>query len=440
MSRLDTFAVRRLGPATHASPLQLATTSTEGIPRWVDDDVRVLAEIEVSSQRAEPPPATFEKAGPRARLYFDPARTHAAIVTCGGLAPGLNNVIRSLVLELHHRYGVRRVTGFRYGFEGLTTSGVPPVALDPEAARAIHLFGGTSLGTSRGPQDPEEMARTLLDRKVDVLFGIGGDGTMRALHAISGALARRGAKVAVIGIPKTIDNDILHVDQTFGFETACEIARQAIAAAHTEAIATRNGVGLVKLMGRDAGFIAAHATVASRDVNACLIPEAPLSLEGEGGFYAWLVARLRARGHAVVVVAEGCAARLRAAAGAARDASGNIRYELVDVGHFLRDGIHAHLAAQNLAFALKYVDPSYMIRGVPANALDAALADTLARHAVHAAMAGRTDVLVGRAHRVFTHVPLEAVLEGKRIVDTTGALWLAVLEATGQPRFSGAAG
>ena len=428
--------VANLGQRAVPSPLGLSTVRDDGIADYVPDDARISLEIETRGSEALPP-ALLEKAGPRALIHFDPRRTRAAIVTCGGLCPGINNVVRALVLELHHKYGVRQVLGVRYGFEGLVAGGAPMMPLGPADVRSVHTLGGSFLGLSRGMQDVGAMVDTLVVNEIDILFAVGGDGTLRGAHAIHRELARRGRGVAVVGVPKTIDNDIAFVDKTFGFETAVEIARLAIDAAHAEAISARNGVSIVKLMGRDAGFIAATASLASADVNFCLVPEAPIDLEGPAGLYAALRARLHERGHAVIVVAEGCAGSLvPQLAGAERDASGNLRYAsaALDAGTHLRDAIVNYFRAQKVPLSVKYIDPSYMLRSVPANATDAVFCDSLARNAVHAAMAGKTDVLIGRRHRVFVHVPISLAVAEKKRIDPDGELWLAVTEATGQPR------
>ena len=400
---------------------------------FVPDDARTLAAVESSAASAVDRAAAFEKAGARAQLAFEPGRTRAAIVTTGGLCPGTNNVVRAITLELHHRYGVRDVLGFRYGFDGMAASSeLEPVALSPERVRHIHHLGGTILGTSRVRRTGAEMADALERRGVDLLFAIGGNGTLRAAAEIVGELARRGSRIAVVAVPKTIDDDIGYVDKTFGFETAVEHARAAIDSAHAEALAARNGVGIVKLMGRDAGFVAAHATIASAEANFCLLPEFPFALDGASGLSAALVARLAARGHAVIVVAEGCG-RALATARSERDPAGNLRYASpsLDVGRHLCEAVQHHFDAIGVAIGLKYIDPSYMIRAAPANASDAFYCTELGRHAVHAAMAGRTGVLVGRCHGVYAHVPIVLAIE--RVPRVGDELWQAVREVTGQP-------
>lgn len=430
MTTVDDFGIARLGAPRHPSPLALGSGPDDGgRPDFTGDDARVLADVELRAGEAPRVDHAFEKAGPRARIFFEPKAVRAAVVTCGGLCPGINNVVRSLVMVLRHAYGVPHVIGFRYGYEGLGPDAEPVVELTHDRVHDIHRQGGSLLGLSRGAQDVGVMVDTLVRERVDVLFTIGGDGTLSGAHALAQEIARRKLPIGVVGIPKTIDNDIVCVDKTFGFETAVEEAKRVIDAAHVEALGARRGVGIVKLMGRESGFIAAAASVASRDVNFCLVPEVPFS---EERLLAALGERLARRGHALVVIAEGCAASLAREGEGERDASGNVRYAKLDCGVRLRDRVEAWGKTAGGA-SVKYIDPSYLVRGVPANATDAAFCDELARHAAHAAMAGFTDLVVGRWHRIFTHVPLVQVAGRKRRIDPEGAMWLAVREATGQP-------
>lgn len=434
--------VRTLGPRNVLSPLGLSRSDGGGWPNYVRDDARVFQDIQfVPGQTTPDLERSFEKAGPREHIFFEPPQTRVGILTCGGLCPGINHVLRSLVLQLFHKYGVRHISGFRYGYAGLDPkTALPPIALTPDEVRHIHMRGGTILGTSRGEHDIGTMVDSLQRQRIDVLFTIGGDGTMRGAHAIAEEARRRNYALSVIGIPKTIDNDIAFVDKTFGFESAVAVAREAIDAAHTEAVSADRGIGLVKLMGRGAGFIAAYASLASHEVNLCLVPEIPFELEGPTGVLAYLEQRLYTRGHAVVVVAEGCGQRLVTAdpqseRAAPKDASGNLRFgsPSLDIGTHLKGVIQSHFEKKGVHMTLKYIDPSYMIRGVPARALDAVFCDELARVAVHAAMAGKTDMMVGRLHRVFTHVPLPLTFTAVKRIDPNKELWLSVLETTGQP-------
>jgi 6-phosphofructokinase 1 len=350
-------------------------------------------------------------------------------VTCGGLCPGLNDVIRSITLTLIRQYGVKQVLGFRYGYEGLSSKfNHAPLELTPEAVGAIHEMGGTILGSSRGNQDIGDMVDTLTRLHIGILFAIGGDGTLRGAQAIAREVARRGLKIGVIGIPKTIDNDISFTQQTFGFDTAGSEARRAINAAHCEAQGARNGIGLVKLMGRDSGFIATFAVLANSHVNFCLVPEVPFKLEG---LLQALEERLAQRGHAVIVVAEGAGQDLLAQT-AECDASGNIRYG--DIGVFLRDRIKEHFSQTGRKVELKYIDPSYTIRSLPADAWDSAFCLLLGQYAVHAGMAGRTDMIVAYWNHQGTHVPISLAVSQRKKLDPEGWIWSSVLAITGQPR------
>jgi len=371
----------------------------------------------------------FEKAGPREKIYFDTSKLKCGIVTCGGLCPGLNDVIRALVLSLFHNYKVKTVFGFPYGYEGLTYRyGHTPVELDPGAVSRIHEYGGTILGSSRGNQDIGEMVDTLDRMNIGILFAVGGDGTLRGTQAIAEEIQRRGVKISVIGIPKTIDNDISYVERSFGFETAVSEAVKAIDAAHTEAKGARNGIGLVKLMGRESGFIAVFASLARSDVNFCLIPEVPFTLDK---LLESVRDRLQRRGHAVIVVAEGAGQDLVGDT-QERDASGNVKFK--DIGLFLKDRINAHFKNIGMDATLKYIDPSYTIRGVPANAYDSAFCLLLGQNAVHAGMAGRTNMVVGYWMNTFTHVPIPLAVSARKKVDPAGWVWSSVLTSTGQPK------
>jgi len=417
--------IERLGECKIPSPVSVGHFTKD------NDNVlfRVtLPDIEAYLASGRRPPA-FEQAGPREKIYFDPSKLKCGIVTCGGLCPGLNDVIRSIVLSLHYHYGVKTVFGFPYGYEGLTYRyGHTPLELTPKAVQGIHEQGGTILGSSRGPQETSEMVDTLERMNVGVLFTIGGDGTLKGAKAISEEVKKRGLKISVIGIPKTIDNDISYVQKSFGFETAVSEAKRVIYSAHSEALGARNGIGLVKLMGRESGFISSYATLACNDVNFCLIPESPFTLQV---FLEALKKRLQERSHAVIVVAEGAGQDILKNTGD-RDASGNIRFE--DVGLFLRGEIASFFEGSNMEISMKYIDPSYIIRSVPANASDAAFALLLGQNAVHAAMTGRTNMVVGTWMNRYTHVPIALAVSKRKKIDPDGWMWASVLTATGQPR------
>jgi len=419
------FTVARLGECRIPSPMS-------GV-RFTCDDERVLYHstlegINSCLNKGAALPA-MESAGPRRMLFFDPAKLACGIVTCGGLCPGLNNVIRAVVLSLRRHYGVNKVYGFRFGYEGLVRRiGHEPLELTPESVQRIDESGGSILGSSRGPQDPAEMVERLDELGVGILFAIGGDGTLRGAQRIGQEAARRGVTIGVIGVPKTIDNDISFVQRTFGFETAVTEARRATEAAHAEAEAARNGIGLVKLMGRDSGFIAAYSALVNNEVNFCLVPEVPFTLEG---LLSALGQRLERRNHAVIVVAEGAGQDLTARS-QERDASGNVKYG--DIGILLRDTITDHFKRVGTEITLKYIDPSYTIRSVPATAHDAAFCLLLGQSAVHAGVSGRTNMVVSFWNHQFTHVPISLAVSERKKIDPEGPLWTSVVTSTGQPQ------
>lgn len=421
--------IATLGPCLFPSPLH--NFGVTEVPFKTSED-RVLYANTSQGLEEEHGDLSFEEAGPQEKVFFDPPRTTVGIVTCGGLCPGLNDIIRGIVNQCYRQYGVTKVYGFRYGYEGLVQRyGHTPIMLKPESVSQIHNFGGTILGSSRGQQPIGDMVDTLEDMNVDILFVIGGDGTLRGASAIAQEVARRGLKKAIVGIPKTIDNDIMYLDKSFGFETAFAEAVQAVKCAYTEAQGAVNGVGLLKLMGRDSGFIACFAALAGSNVDFVLIPEVPFSLDGTTGLLEALRYRLAKRGSAVIVVAEGAGQELMETDANGTDASGNKRYG--DIGLYLKDRINSFFKSRRMEVNLKYIDPSYIVRSVPANPQDNVYCSRLAQAAVHAAMAGKTSMLVGRWRGSFVNLPLDMVTHGRRKVDPKRELWHAVLESTGQP-------
>ena len=432
----EDLVVRTLGPCRVDSPLAALLASRATTQHSVVEEDRVLFDDTVATAIARGVPIeelpSLEPGGPRKKIYFDPAKTRVGIVTCGGLCPGLNDVIRGLVLELSGFYGVKRIVGFRQGFRGFVPRyGEDVVDLTPQGVRDIDDEGGTILGTSRGEEDPEQIVDALERQNLNVLFVIGGDGTIRGAMEVVRVLDERGLKVAVVGIPKTIDNDIPYIDQSFGFQTAMAEATKSIQAATVEARSAPNGIGLVKLMGRHSGFIACYATLAKDDADYVLIPEVPFELYGHGGLLEHVRRRVEDRGHAVMVVAEGAGQEHVEGEEPGRDASGNLRFG--DIGRLLRKKIIEDFDSCGTEANVRYFDPSYAIRSVPANPFDSAYCLRLAHAAVHAAMAGRTEIIVGRRRRRFVHIPMPLAVSRRNHVDPMGDLWLSVLEATGQP-------
>lgn len=405
--------------------------------RFVDEDDAVLISIsrrnveKPAKAKKEPKRLYFEPAGPRNKVYYDTSKTKCAVVTCGGLCPGLNDVIRAIVMTAYHEYKVPSVLGIKFGLEGFIPEyGHDVIELTPEYVSRIHEFGGTILGSSRGPQEPEEIVDALERMNVSILFMIGGDGTMRAASKVVKAITKRGLSISVVGLPKTIDNDINFASPSFGFDTAVETAATAIKGAHVEATGAPWGMGLVKVMGRDAGYIAAQSALSCQEVNFALIPESPFDIHGENGFLAALDKRMKNSGNAVIVVAEG-AGQEHLKAKSNTDASGNAI--LSDISGLLKQEIIAHFKEQGINPTLKFIDPSYIIRSVPANANDRIYCSFLGINAVHAGMSGRTGLVISRWNGRYVHIPMDAVTKGKKRINTLSNYWRAVLESTGQP-------
>lgn len=435
------FSIMTLGNPVYPSPLHCCSAATHATPAYVDNTERI-----VWNPRADhisrifdegSIPESFEIAGPREKIFFNPAQTKAAIVSCGGICPGINDVIRELVMILHYQYQIPSIIGYRYGFSGIADPVTyQPLVLKPETVSFIHSLGGTILGSSRGAQDIDTMIQTLIKDEINILFCIGGDGTFHGAYHLSERVRAQGRSIAVVAIPKTIDNDIMYVEKTFGFDTAVAVSLEVLRAAHVEATGAYNGIGLVKLMGRHSGCITAYAALASNDVNLVLIPEQPFSLDGDRGILPFIEKRLAQRHHALIVVAEGAGQELiqqerPAAQHSGTDASGNIILE--DIGLFLKEKIKQYCKQHAVPVTVKYIDPSYTVRSVPASAADSIFCTRLAQMAAHAGMAGKTTLMIGTCHGLFTHVPLKCAIAQRKIVSPQSDLWRSVIEATGQP-------
>jgi len=432
----EDLEVKVLGKALIKSPLKPSFHHDSLSFGFIEPGDRVLFDASLEHYKhcrhTGETPLSFEKAGPHKHLYFEPAAAKVAIVTCGGLCPGLNNVIRSLVNQLFYRYNVNQIIGIKYGFEGfIDRYNHPVIELTPQSVDTINLFGGTILGSSRGSQDVTCIVDKLKELNVNILFCIGGDGTMRVAHAIYDEITRRGLDISVAGIPKTIDNDINLIDKSFGFETAFSISNDIIRYAHNEATGAYNGIALIKLMGRESGFIAAYAALSIQEVNFVLVPEMNFDLFGSKGFLTVLRNHLENRHHALIVVAEGAGQHFFEGDTFEKDSSGNIKNK--DIGSYLKDKISEEFKSKNVPFSLKYIDPSYIIRSAPANANDSKFCGLLSQNAVHAAMAGKTDFVIGHWNNLFTILPIPISVSKRKIIDIDGELWWNVLETTGQP-------
>ena len=411
--RLYDFDIETLGEAKLQSPIRMSHQGGDGMADYVKDEDKVLysTDTEVVDGRRQPVHEdAMEVAGPREKIYFNPSHVHAAICTCGGICPGLNNVIRAVVRCFWYRYGVRRISGIQYGYLGLLeNSSWPLIPLDPDVVDDIQEKGGTILGSARGGgKQVEEIVDSLERLNINILITIGGDGTLRGAYDIGEEIRKRGLKIAVVGVPKTIDNDLSFIDSSFGFDTAVASAVPSVRGAHVEAKNSINGIGLVKVMGRESGFIAAHTSLAQSDVNFCLLE----------------------RGHAVILVAEGAGQEFAPPTGET-DASGNIKYH--DIGIFLKERIKQYFKDEGIPTSVKYIDPSYIIRSAPANSYDSIYCARLGAHAVHAAMAGKTRCLVSRVNNQFVYLPIKQAVSRRSHVDIEGSLWRDVLENTRQP-------
>ncbi len=430
--KLYDFTIESLGESKISSPLRMSSRDGDGMANYVLDNDRILYSIKTDGKNQPLHEDTVEVAGPREKIYFNPAHVHAAICTCGGICPGLNNVIRAVVRCFWYRYGVRRISGIQFGYLGLLeNSAWPLIPLDPDVVDDIQEKGGTILGSARGGgKQVEEIVDSLERMNINILITIGGDGTLRGANDIGNEIKRRGLKIAVVGVPKTIDNDLSFIDSSFGFDTAVASAVPSVRGAHVEAKNSINGIGLVKVMGRESGYIAAHTSLAQSDVNFCLIPECPFDLEGPNGLLENVKRRILERGHAVILVAEGAGQEFAPPTGEV-DASGNIKYH--DIGIFLKEELKRYFKEQGIETSVKYIDPSYIIRSAPANSYDSIYCARLGAHAVHAAMAGKTQCLVSRVNNQFVYLPIKQAVSKRSHVDTEGSLWRDVLENTRQP-------
>ena len=373
------------------------------------------------------------RAGARETIYFDPKTTKAAIVTCGGLCPGLNDVIRTVTTTLED-YGCEEILGIKYGFRGFfaddTVSALErPIKLTSELVNDIHITGGSVLGSSRGGADMPAIVSRIEEMGIDFLFVIGGNGSHAGALAIDKLCRQRGLTTSVICVPKTIDNDILLLDRTFGFQTAVDEAVKAIRSANIEARSADNGVGLVRLMGRQSGFIAMHAALASGNTDVCLIPEIDCPLEGQGGVLAHIIRIVEKQNHAVVVVAEGAGQEQLGMLGET-DASGNPI--LQNFAKYLQQ----KLRDAKPDVDIKYIDPTYMVRACRTNGSDAIYCSILGQNAVHAAFAGLSSVTVGMCLGHYVYLPIPPVISAARTVDPQGRMFERLRFAIGQPTFS----
>ncbi len=429
------FKVENLGECKIHSPIELSLEHGTFRAAYVKDSSAVRYQVNVfadDKESLDDSSNLMEKAGPREYIYFNPQHVTAGICTCGGLCPGLNDVIRAIVRCLWNRYGVRRIKGIQFGYKGLSHDNVfPAIDLNPDIVDTIHRIGGSFLGTSRGGGDKvKEIVDSIEQLGINQMYIIGGDGTQRGALDIANEIGARGLKVAVVGIPKTVDNDLEFIDRSFGFETAVQKATEAVNSVHMEAHSQINGIGIVKLMGRESGFIATATALASHEANFCLIPEVPFDMDGPNGLLTHVEKRLEERHHAVIVVAEGAGQDLLTSTNQT-DASGNKK--LADIGTFVRDKVIEYFANKHIHINVKYIDPSYEVRAAVTTADDSMYCERLGNNAVHAAMAGKTKIVIGLVHEKYVHIPISMATLKRNTVDPESSLWRDCLDATLQP-------
>jgi 6-phosphofructokinase 1 len=435
--------------------------SSPRLSHLLKDGYAIIGDIVRKAGHA-PVSRAYERAGPRPTLFFNPSRVRAGILTAGGLCPGLNNVIREITRTLINVYEVDKVLGLRNGLWGLHDDKEDDeIELTLDRVSAIGSMGGSILGAGRGGLNPDELplaVEGIRSRRLDMVFIIGGDGTHRAAEILSKALKDARIVCSVVCVPKTIDNDIDLIDHSFGFGTSVEEAVKSVQTAKVEGMGAPNGIGLVKLMGRNAGFIAAHAVLASGIVDCCLIPEVPIVMQGPKGVLTHLERTVKRKGYAVMVVAEGagqaiCATDPKAETLAAEKSPGELldttgaaaptdsrevdkggHKELLPIGKWLKTAVQSHFDRQRMEVNIKYIDPSYLIRSVPANANDALYCLLLGQNAAHAAMAGFSDVSVGLCNNRMVLLPVSAIVANSpRVMDPLGRTWERVVSSTGQP-------
>ena len=391
---------------------------------WIDRNLFQKYNEYVKADNGE----LYIRGGPRFHIALDNLRVKACIMTCGGLCPGLNVVIRELVMALRYNYGVAEIYGIKWGFLGFTQKECW-IKLEPEDVKHIHLLGGTVLGTSRRGFDGEEISKQLIKNNVNMVFFIGGDGTHRGIKELSKILKEKKKKIILVGIPKSIDNDMPIIDKSFGLESVVQESVRTIRAANVEANCNLNGIGLVKLFGRSSGFVAMLSTLAARDVNICLIPEIPFNLYGENGLLDFIFQRMQVKEHCVIVVSDG--ARF-----SVKDYKTSNGRPVEDIGLVIKKEIIEKSEELGIEVNLKYMDPTYVVRAVPANEYDCNLCAKLAESAVHCAFAGFTNFSVGMINNKPCMIPLEKMCgKSERKVEFNSDDYLMLLASTGQPSF-----
>jgi 6-phosphofructokinase 1 len=447
---------------------------------------------------------TFAEAGPRNMLRFPGHHKKllkVGVLVSGGIAPGINAVISGIV-QRHVLYHTPQITdlrvpgktprsytlqvfGFRNGFAGLLAGDDVTVLYDsdsPDEKLRAHLRrianrGGSEIGTSRyddllstadpdkREKDLDQVAENLANRHFDILYVIGGDGSMRAAHATWKRSRDNGKSLSVIGVPKTMDNDILWVWQSFGFLSAVEKAREALQQLHTEATSNPR-LCVVQLFGSDSGFVVSHAALASGVCDAALIPEVPFTMKKLADYITERLSKRFRPGaggqspYGMIVMAE---------TAVPQDAEDYLSDPEVDLDEnekaaiqaFVSKGcrVHGQTPDELRTGGLKVVsrvlqkriremkvddaywadfrvftnEPRHLLRAIPPSASDVAFGQRLGVLAVDNAMAGYTDFMISQWMTEYVLVPLDLVVLGRKRVPPNGIFWKSVVASTGQP-------
>jgi ATP-dependent phosphofructokinase / diphosphate-dependent phosphofructokinase len=326
------------------------------------------------------------------------------VLTGGGDCPGLNAVIRAIVRRGVPEYGYSFL-GFRDGWRGPLEAVTMP--LDIPAVRGLLPRGGTILGSSRTnpfaiENGVERIRRNLQNLGVDALIAIGGEDTL----GVATQLHDLGVKV--VGVPKTIDNDLSGTDYTFGFDTAVNIATDAIDRLHTTA-ESHHRVLIVEVMGRHAGWIALHAGMAG-GANIILIPEVPFDIDQ---VCRYVEARFRLHYAAIIVVSEGAMPKETdnvVHTGDELDAFGHVR--LGGIGEGLAREIKARTGRDARTTVLGHVQ-----RGGTPTARDRWLATRFGLHAIDAVATGRWGTMTALRGTDIVTVPLSEATKELKVVD-----------------------
>lgn len=442
---------------------------------------------------------TFPEAGPRENLVYPMESRDGAtdslqvgVLVSGGIAPGINAVIKGIV-DRHTLYSNHakenddtsydlEIIGYRDGFSGLLSGS--HIKLNRKKVRDFANKGGSLLGTSRyhplldldDPGKRDSAVRDIISnlKDIDILYVIGGDGSMRAAHMIWTRAQRMHAegeasKLSVVAIPKTMDNDILWVWQSFGFMSAVEKAKQFVLQLHTEA-SSNPRLGIMQLFGSDSGFVVTHAALASGVCDYVLIPEADFSMEVLCEFIKKKLKSRYKRGQdgkspfGMILMAETAIPRDGINSPGCKYIDdpdvGLEKEEKIAIEKFIADGRRVQGQTQDALrrggikiisrvvqkeirqmkpgqywekFRVFTNEPRHLIRAIDPSVQDVIFGQRMGTLAVDNAMAGYTDFMISQWLTEYVLVPLKLVVLGRKRVPQKGIFWKSVLANTGQP-------